>query len=595
MQKGSHERPRMPTLMNELEQAQAILANERRSLGLVHRPIRTTLLFIAYSVQGAVHYAEAALRRPLFNTVLLPLMVVVCLVSYYIVPSPAEAVFSALDLNRDGQVTAAEVNSYYTRTLKNCGGDGSAAIADQILGGRTAVNVDQFSEWWQSSATDGHLHCAAIANGWWREVEYWLADALYWVVLGVLSSIGLGTGMHSGLLFLFPHIYRTCAAVQSCGNANFWTYPTNFFYGPRERLFVCLAPESQPELAASKMSLLEYLGKVVPACMLWGAGTALGEVPPYALSYAAALQGRHEDDLQESPAAYDMMSLATNWTLQKVRRYGFWAILLLAAWPNMAYDLCGMACGQFLMPFSTFFSATLIGKAVIKVNLQAIFFIVLFSGDIIERIMQRVGSSAAAFLPSFFHVETAVEKALSAVVRARESIAKRAKGSVASTTAPQLEESESLLVHVMHWFVVGSVIWFGKSVIESFARSEQERRDEDTICELEMVLRRRHQSSAPVTTSELKELLAAAQADAQSSEGGIVFTTMRYSRLLLAVATGLTAWGLYSHQSKASSLGLTLLLHCYLDSQLSKNGASSTSMRRVLRIALAAAVLYFFV
>lgn len=31
---------------------------------------------------------------------------------------------------------------------------------------------------------------------------------VWWVGLGVLSSIGLGTGMHSGLLFLFPHMLK---------------------------------------------------------------------------------------------------------------------------------------------------------------------------------------------------------------------------------------------------------------------------------------------------------------------------------------------------------------------------------------------------
>jgi hypothetical protein len=31
---------------------------------------------------------------------------------------------------------------------------------------------------------------------------------IWWVGLGVLSSVGLGTGMHSGLLFLFPHIFK---------------------------------------------------------------------------------------------------------------------------------------------------------------------------------------------------------------------------------------------------------------------------------------------------------------------------------------------------------------------------------------------------
>ncbi|KAG5474305.1 hypothetical protein LSCM1_03085 [Leishmania martiniquensis] len=582
-------------MTGELERAQAILARERKSIGLVHQPIRTTTLFFSYSIRGLVHYAEAALSKPLFNAVLLPLVVALCLTSHYVVPSPAVAVFSAFDLNQDGRVTGEEVKSYCATVLKRHEDSGCAAIAAQLFGRRASVNVDQFTEWWQSSATGAKRYCAAVANGWWREVEYWLADALYWVVLGVLSSIGLGTGMHSGLLFLFPHIYRVCAAMQSCGNANFWTYPVNFFYGPRERIFLCLAPESDPELAVSQMSLVQYLVKVVPACMLWGAGTAIGEVPPYALSYAAALQGRHEDDLQESAAAYDMMSLATNWTLQKVRRYGFWAILLLAAWPNMAYDLCGMACGQFLMPFSTFFSATMIGKAVIKVNLQAVFFIILFSGDIIERIVEHIGRSAAAVLPAVFQVEAAVEKGRVALLRARDSIAKRAKGGDALATSPQVEESESFLVYAMHWFVVGSVVWFGKSIIESFARSEQECRDEDTVFELEMALRRRHQNPAPVTTLEFKELLATAQSDAQSSDGGTAFTAMRYTRLLLAAAAGLIAWGLYNRQSKASSLGLTLLLHRYLDKQLSANAAARTGMRRVLRVSLVAAVLYFYV
>lgn len=588
----------MSTGGGELERAKALLVRERRSIGLVHQPVRTTLLFLSYSIQGAVHYTEAALSRPIVKAVLLPLVVTLCLMSYYVVPSPAAAVFAAVDADRDGLVTAQEVEAYYAAVLPRS--IRRTPAAGLFGDGGAAANATEFAAWWTSGAADAQWYRAVTGHGWWREVEYWLADALYWVVLGVLSSIGLGTGMHSGLFFLFPHIYRTCAAVQSCGNAKFWTYPTNFFYGPRERLFVCLAPDAEPELAASRMSLLQYLVKVVPACMLWGAGTAMGEVPPYALSYAAALQGRHEDDLQESAAAYDMMSLATNWTLQKVRRYGFWAILLLAAWPNMAYDLCGMACGQFLMPFSTFFSATLIGKAVIKVNLQAVFFIVLFSGDVIERIMQRIGASAASVLPAFLHVESAVEKALAAVVRARESIAKRASSGdqFAAAAAGAVEdaevESESILVLAMHWFVVGSVVWFGKSIIESFARSEQERRDEDALFELEMALRRRHTSPVPVTPREFHEMLAAAKAEAQSSQGGIAHAAMQYSRLSLAAAAALLGWGLYARQSSFVSLGLTLLLHRYLDQQLGANAATRTGMRRTLRVALLASVAYFY-
>ncbi|EFJ40065.1 hypothetical protein VOLCADRAFT_100192 [Volvox carteri f. nagariensis] len=46
---------------------------------------------------------------------------------------------------------------------------------------------------------------------------------VWWVGLGVLSSIGLGTGMHTGLLFLFPHILKVCLAAETCGHFRFDT------------------------------------------------------------------------------------------------------------------------------------------------------------------------------------------------------------------------------------------------------------------------------------------------------------------------------------------------------------------------------------
>ncbi len=38
--------------------------------------------------------------------------------------------------------------------------------------------------------------------------------------------------------------------------------------------------------------------------------------------------------------------------------------------PNPLFDLAGITCGHFLVPFWTFFGATLIGKAIIKVHIQ---------------------------------------------------------------------------------------------------------------------------------------------------------------------------------------------------------------------------------
>lgn len=59
-----------------------------------------------------------------------------------------------------------------------------------------------------------------------QKVELWFWWAVWWLGLGILSSIGLGTGMHSGLLFLFPHMLKvilppprgpSCAGSHSLG------------------------------------------------------------------------------------------------------------------------------------------------------------------------------------------------------------------------------------------------------------------------------------------------------------------------------------------------------------------------------------------
>ena len=61
-----------------------------------------------------------------------------------------------------------------------------------------------------------------------------------------------------------------------------------------------------------------------------------------------------------------------------MERYGFLTILLFASIPNPLFDLAGIMSGHFRIPFKTFFSATIIGKAVIKVHLQMVFIITIF-------------------------------------------------------------------------------------------------------------------------------------------------------------------------------------------------------------------------
>lgn len=101
---------------------------------------------------------------------------------------------------------------------------------------------------------------------------------VWWVGLGVLSSVGLGTGMHSGLLFLFPHIFKVVTAAEECHSTDFDARLDMWFESDS---FHC------PSHAGDGTHHFWHIFVTVfPACFLWGFGTAAGEIPPYALSRA---------------------------------------------------------------------------------------------------------------------------------------------------------------------------------------------------------------------------------------------------------------------------------------------------------------------
>merc|ERR1712019_196368 len=70
-----------------------------------------------------------------------------------------------------------------------------------------------------------------------------------------------------------------------------------------------------------------------------------------------------------------------------VEKVGFFGILLAASIPNPLFDLAGITCGHFLIPFWTFFGATLIGKAIVKMHIQMVFIIFLFSKHHIQSVV----------------------------------------------------------------------------------------------------------------------------------------------------------------------------------------------------------------
>lgn len=50
-----------------------------------------------------------------------------------------------------------------------------------------------------------------------RTVKQFGTFAAYWILLGVASSIGLGTGLHTFVLYLGPHIAKVVVASIDCG------------------------------------------------------------------------------------------------------------------------------------------------------------------------------------------------------------------------------------------------------------------------------------------------------------------------------------------------------------------------------------------
>ena len=101
----------------------------------------------------------------------------------------------------------------------------------------------------------------------------------------------------------------------------------------------------------------------------------MGEVPPYFVSYMAAKRGvEHDmDEIDALRAKTDVVSRMQVWMLDFMEWGGFWGIVAMAAWPNAAFDMCGIVCGHLLFPLWKFLGATIIGKGLMKAPMQAVF------------------------------------------------------------------------------------------------------------------------------------------------------------------------------------------------------------------------------
>jgi hypothetical protein len=150
--------------------------------------------------------------------------------------------------------------------------------------------------------------------------------------LGILSSIGLGSGLQSGVLFSFPHIIKVCFAAQTCKSLDFESKTDIWFRSP-PIIFKC-----SPLMDPTPVTLFVIWKKIILVCFLQAAGTAIGEIPPYYMSRAARLAaieaggGNGATDMPEElerNSQWLLINRMLMWMISFLRTHGFYGSCFL--------------------------------------------------------------------------------------------------------------------------------------------------------------------------------------------------------------------------------------------------------------------------
>ncbi|KAF3457159.1 hypothetical protein FNV43_RR01816 [Rhamnella rubrinervis] len=244
------------------------------------------------------------------------------------------------------------------------------------------------------------------------ELQKYVNFGLWWMALGVASSIGLGSGLHTFVLYLGPHIALFTLKAMQCGRVDLKSAPYDTIQlkrGPSWLDKDCseFGPPLFPLLHGLRVPLSSILPQVQIEAVLWGVGTAIGELPPYFISRAASLSGDKldamgelDDSSKESGVIATHLNQMKRWLLSHAQHLNFFTILVLASVPNPLFDLAGIMCGQFGIPFWKFFLATLFGKAIIKTHIQTVFIISVCNNQLLDWIENEL-IWILSFIPGF--------------------------------------------------------------------------------------------------------------------------------------------------------------------------------------------------
>jgi len=194
-----------------------------------------------------------------------------------------------------------------------------------------------------------------------------IQESFFWFGCGVLSTVGMGCGMQTGALFLFPHVVEVAVEYTQHQDQQF--------------------------------DLPNFLGLLWTVAIpgFWsGTGSAVGELVPFV--FARLMKESGEGDpfswilppqQEDGEATTTNTSSSSWWNLPSVflantrttmerqfvqkeqQSFLFWKVFVLALVPNGLFDLCGLVCGASTdISFWVFFGAVWSAKALLRTPLQ---------------------------------------------------------------------------------------------------------------------------------------------------------------------------------------------------------------------------------
>ncbi|KAA8548630.1 hypothetical protein F0562_000314 [Nyssa sinensis] len=321
-----------------------------------------------------------------------------------------------------------------------------------------------------------------------EELLQYLQFGLWWVALGVASSIGLGSGLHTFVLYLGPHIALFTIKAITCGRVDIKSAPYDTIQlkrGPSWLDKDC--SEFGPPLFSSshdsQVPLSSILPQVQVEAILWGLGTALGELPPYFISRAASMSGSKLDAMEELDASSTIdngviarhLNQIKRWFLSHSQYLNFFTILVLASVPNPLFDLAGIMCGQFGIPFWKFFLSTLIGKAIIKTHIQTVFIISVCNNQLLDWIENEL-IWVFSFIPGF---DSALPKLITKLHAMRAKYMATPTSGPSNIKAKKWDFSFTSIWNTIVWLMLMN--FFVKIVTATAQRYLKKQQEEDLI------------------------------------------------------------------------------------------------------------------